>query len=43
MAPLVKKVPVDIDTIRLREIGGDELPNGGEVDGFMLAVVLDIA
>lgn len=42
ITPLVKKISVDIDTIRLREIGGDQLPNSGEVDSFMLALVLDI-
>lgn len=43
IAPLVQKVPVDIDTVGLRQVLGDQLPDSGEVRGFLLGAIRDVA
>jgi hypothetical protein len=41
--PLVQKVSVHIDAVRLGEVFGDEVPYRGEVYRFLVGIILDVA
>jgi hypothetical protein len=40
--PLVQEVPVDIDTVRLGEVFGDQLPDSRQIDLLLGSLVLHI-
>lgn len=40
--PLIQKVPIDVDTVRLRQILGDQVADRAEVFGFFFRPVLDV-
>jgi hypothetical protein len=42
VTPLVKKIPVDIDTVGFGQVLGDQLPDGRQILGLLAAVITDI-
>ena len=43
VSPLIEEIAVDTDTVGFGEIIRDQLPDGGEIGGFLAAVVLSKA
>ncbi len=43
VTPLVQKIPVYVDTVRLAQIFGDQRADGGQVLLFKRVLVLDIS
>lgn len=43
LAPLVQEVAVDVDTVRLAQVLGDEGADAGEVFLFQRVLVLDVS
>jgi hypothetical protein len=43
ISPLVQKIPVYVDTVRLAQIFGDQGADGGQVFLFKRVLVLDIS
>lgn len=42
ISPLVEEIAIDVDGVRLRQILGDQLPDGGEILRFLFRLVAHI-
>lgn len=41
VSPLIEEIAIDADTVGFGEIIGDQASDGGEIGGFLAAVVLE--